>query len=297
MLDYKHLKALAMVCQEGGFDKAAKLLHVTQSAVSQRIRQLEDQLGSPLIIRGNPPQPTAMGRRLLAHYLRVEQMEHDLRDQVKLPQAAEFHPLAIGVNEDSLASWFIEAVAPLLRSQAFTLQLSVDDQDQTHRLLRDGQVLGCVSTRSEPLQGCSVIYLGRMDYRCVCSTKFAARWFPEGLDTEAVSRAPAVIFNSKDQLHHRFLGDHLGILDHGFPLHYIPSTHAFCAAIVESLGYGMVPEHQVIPLLADGTLIELLPDRTTQVHLYWHHWDFKSGAIKELTRTLVDFARKTFPQG
>lgn len=296
MLDYKHLKALAMVCQEGGFDKAAKLLHLTQSAVSQRIRLLEDQLGSPLIIRGNPPQPTAMGRKLLAHYLRVEQMERDLRNQVTLPQPAEFHPLAIGVNEDSLANWFIEAVAPLVRSQFFTLQLSVDDQDQTHRLLRDGQVLGCVSTRSEPLQGCSVVYLGRMDYRCVSTPAFAALWFPEGLEAEAVARAPAVIYNPKDQLHHRFLEDHLGIVRHDFPLHYIPSTHAFFEAIVASLGYGMVPDHQATPSLADGTLIELLPERTTQVHLHWHHWDFKSGAIKELTRTLVDFARKTFPQ-
>lgn len=296
MLDYKHLKALAMVCQEGGFDKAAKLLHLTQSAVSQRIRLLEDQLGSPLIIRGTPPQPTAMGRRLLAHYLRVEQMERDLRDQVDLPQTTEFHPLAIGVNEDSLSSWFIEAVAPLLQAHAFTLQLSVDDQDQTHRLLRDGQVLGCVSTRSEPLQGCSVIYLGRMDYRCISSPAFAARWFPEGLTAAAVNRAPAVLYNQKDRLHHGFLEDHLEIFRHDFPLHYIPSTLAFIDAIVTGLGYGLVTAHQADPLLANGTVIDLLPGRASQIHLYWHHWDLKSGSIQDLTKTLVGFAKKTFPQ-
>ncbi len=294
MLDYKLLKALAMVCQEGGFDKAAKRLHLTQSAVSQRIRQLEDQLGSPLVIRGNPPQPTAMGLRLLTHYQRVAQMENDLRGEFSLPRPGEFLPLPIGVNEDSLAIWFIEAVAPLVQSRHCTLQLSVDDQDETHRLLRDGQVLGCVSTRPEPLQGCSAVYLGSMDYRCVASPSFAAAWFPEGLLVEAVAKAPAVIYNQKDRLHYRFLEEHLGISQNDFPHHYIPSTHAFLGAIAAGLGYGLVPEPQVAPLLARGAVIDMRPEAKSPVHLYWHHWDLKTSAIKALTETLVNFARGRF---
>ncbi|BCR04321.1 LysR family transcriptional regulator [Desulfuromonas versatilis] len=294
MLDYKLLRALAMVCQEGGFDKAAKRLHLTQSAISQRIRQLEDQLGSPLIIRGNPPQPTAMGQRLLAHYQQVAQLESDLRGEISLPRQGEFLPLPIGINEDSLATWFIDAVAPLALSRNFTLRLSVDDQDETHRLLRDGLVLGCVSTRSEPLQGCSAVYLGSMDYRCVASPAFAAEWFPDGLRSEAIAKAPAVIYNEKDRLHYRFLEEQLGITHHDFPHHYIPSTHAFLGAIAAGLGYGLVPQPQVAPLLAGAAALDLRPEAKSPVHLYWHHWDLKTGAIKELTETLVNFARGRF---
>ncbi len=294
MLDYKLLKAMAMVCQEGGFDKAAKRLRLTQSAISQRIRQLEDQLGSPLIIRGNPPQPTAMGQRLLAHYQKVAQLESDLREEISLPRPRGFLPLSIGVNEDSLATWFIEAVTPLVRSRNFALHLAVDDQDETHRLLRDGEVLGCISTRSEPLQGCSAVYLGSMDYRCVATPTFAREWFPGGLLPEATAAAPAVIYNRKDRLHDRFLEDHLGIGQSDFPRHFIPSTRAFLEAIAAGLGYGMVPLPQVAQLLTAGALIDLRPEASSPVHLYWHHWDLQTGPIKELTAALVGFSRGHF---
>ena len=48
MLDYKHIEALAKVIQEGGFERAAQALFLTQSAVSQRVRQLEESSGQIL---------------------------------------------------------------------------------------------------------------------------------------------------------------------------------------------------------------------------------------------------------
>ncbi|MEI8171784.1 MAG: LysR family transcriptional regulator, partial [Rhodoferax sp.] len=45
MLDYASLSALTAVVREGSFERAARALHVTPSAVSQRIRLLEERIG------------------------------------------------------------------------------------------------------------------------------------------------------------------------------------------------------------------------------------------------------------
>ncbi len=58
MFDYKLIEAVAMVAREGGFDKAARAIHITQSAVSQRVKLLEELTGQVLIARTAPPRAT-----------------------------------------------------------------------------------------------------------------------------------------------------------------------------------------------------------------------------------------------
>jgi LysR family transcriptional regulator (chromosome initiation inhibitor) len=296
MLDYKLIEALAMVCRMGGFEKAARELLLTQSAVSQRVRVLEDQLGTPLVIRGTPCRATAMGGRLVAHHTKVAQLEHDLLSELQLDREGDFLPLPIGVNEDSMAFWFTEAIAPLALKRNYALHISVDDQDETHKLLKAGVVLGCVSSRSEPLQGCSIAYLGRMDYLCLATKEFAAKWLPQGLTPEAVKHAPAVVYSTKDRAHERYLTEVVGILRPVYPQHYIPSSHGFLDAIKKGIGYGLVPRFHAEGVLGTGEMVDMYPDAPLPIHLYWHHWDLEAGPIKELTQALVAYARKTFPQ-
>jgi len=296
MFDYKLLEALAAVCQEGGFERAARVLCLTQSAVSQRVRQLEDRLGLPVVVRGTPPEPTDVGGRLIAHWRRVGQLEHDLEEELQLAPQGGFLTLAIGVNEDSMAIWFVAAVSDLTRANRYALHLTVDDQDETHKLLKTGKVLGCISTRSEPIQGCAVTYLGRIDYLCCASPSFVAEWFPDGLGSEAVGRAPAALYSPKDRIHYRFLEQVLGARHDTFPHHFIPSSHGFIDAVASGLGYGLLPHPQARELLASGRVVVLTPGAPIPVHLYWHHWDLKAGAIQELTAALVRYARAHLPQ-
>lgn len=285
-----------MVCRMGGFDKAAKELLLTQSAVSQRVRALEDQLGTPLVIRESPCRPTTIGSRLVAHHTKVSQLEHDLLNDLQLENEGEFLPLPIGVNEDSMAFWFTEAVAPLALKHNYALHISVDDQDETHKLLKAGEVLGCVSSRSEPLQGCSIAYLGRMDYLCLSTKEFAVRWLPEGLTPQSVKDAPAVVYSTKDRAHERFLSEIVGISRASYPQHYIPSSHGFLDAIAKGIGYGLVPHFHAEKVLKAQKMIDLHPNAPLPVHLYWHHWELEAGPIKELTKALIAYARKSFPQ-
>src|ERR1700704_6952621 len=55
------LAALAAVIEFGSFDAAAERLHVTPSAVSQRIKALEQRVGQVLVVREKPCRPTAAG--------------------------------------------------------------------------------------------------------------------------------------------------------------------------------------------------------------------------------------------
>ncbi|MGD9949717.1 MAG: LysR family transcriptional regulator ArgP [Desulfobulbus sp.] len=250
MLDYKLIEALAAVLQEGGFDKASGVLHLTQSAVSQRVKQLEDQCGQILLARSTPPQPTQAGRILLKHYLQVRQLEEEVQGQIG-GKAQELVPLAIGINADSLATWFGEIIPAFVRREGILLDLRVDDQDQTHRLLKNGEVMGCISTQATAMQGCTVTELGCMPYRVFAAPDFAEEWFSDRkLTLETCRKAPFILFNRKDEVHHQLFQMILGVLPSSLPTHYLPSSEKFVDFIASGMGYGMLPDQQSYPLLA-----------------------------------------------
>ena len=237
MLDYRHIEALAIVVMEGGFERAARKLHLTQSAVSQRIKQLEEQSGQILLIRTTPPKATSAGQRVLKHYLQVQRLEEDLLDVFSAGAREDFAVLPIGINDDSLATWFLEAVSPFLQKEKVLLDLRTDDQEQTQRLLKIGKVVGCVSSNKQPIQGCRVDYLGTMNYRLLSTSAYARKWFPEGLNPESVGRAPAILFSRKDELQAKLLRRIFPNPPSKIPTHYFPSSEKFVDFI--TLGFGV----------------------------------------------------------
>ena len=286
MFDYKLIEALAMVAREGGFDKAARALYITQSAVSQRVKLLEELTGQVLIARTTPPQATSAGRKLLKHYLQVKRLEDDLMGEIGEPVNKGFASIAVGINADSLAIWLLDAIQSFLLEERVLLDIRVDDQEQTHRLLKDGEVMGCISTQEQPMQGCRIEYIGRMNYRMMAAPGFAARWFPNGLAIEEVRRAPALIFDRKDDLHHKLLHQALGEVPASIPTHYVPSFEKFAEFIALGLAYGMLPDQQSTPLVRTGQMVDLSPDCHVPVKLYWHCWNLKSDLLEKLTQHL-----------
>ncbi len=287
MLDYKLIEALFMVVQEGGFDKAARRLYLTQSAVSQRVKLLEEQTGQILLARTTPPRATAAGRRMITHYVQVRRLEDDLLDITAEPEASAYTTMAVGVNGDSLATWFFDALRPFLEGHRVLLDLKVDDQDQTQRLLKNGEVIGCISTMNQPMQGCRMALLGQMVYRPVAAPAFRQRWFPAGLVPEAVRQAPFLIFNRKDELHLKLFTQLFGQVPAPLPAHYLPSSEKFIDFITDGLAYGMLPDQQSAGLRDQGYLVDLAPGAHVAVELYWHCWNLKSDLLEALTRQLV----------
>jgi LysR family transcriptional regulator (chromosome initiation inhibitor) len=261
--------------------------------VSLRIKALEDTLGQRLLVRGKQVRATPAGQTLLAHVKQVRMMEADLLGglQGTSPRSAvRWQSLSVAINADSVASWFLPGVAPLLLKHHLLLEILIDDQDHTHDALKSGDVIGCVSTLSEPMRGCVAEPLGVMRYCCVATPAVAKRCQTSGgvVSPHKMLAQPAVIFNRKDALQDAFLAQHFGLQQPHYPRHFAPAVEAFEIAIELGLGWGMVPEQHLAQRL---TLQDLLPGATVDVALYWQHWAREAPSAQRLTEAVKAAAR------
>lgn len=297
MLDYSSLAALAAVVREGSFERAAKALHVTPSAVSQRIRLLEERLGCALVIRGQPCTATEIGHLLCQHVDRVALLEEELR--ARLPHVFPAPPaqaiIPVAVNADSLATWFTRPVTTFARDAPVLLHIFTDDEGHTAQWLRSGRVLAAVTAQNEPAAGCNSHLLGALRYVAAASPAFVARHFPSGVNVESVRKAPCLRFNAKDELQHRWVQRYCGI-DTELPCHLLPSPHAFVDAALGGLGWGLHPQPLVQAWLRSGDLVELIPDGPLDVPLYWQHARMASSLLRDLTAAVRQAAQHALIQ-
>ena len=299
--DYFQLAALAAVAREGSFERAAASLHVTPSAVSQRVKGLEDGVGRLLVVRGRPCTLTPDGDRLHRHALQVGLLESDLSRELRAGGGAPRRrgsavpaPLVvIAANADSLATWLLPALAPFAEATGARLKIEVDDQDHTAEWLRSGRVLGAVTAEARPVQGCAVEPLGVMRYRATASPAFVKRWFPQGVTRDALRLAPALLFDRKDQLEHRFIRRALGLRPVPLSAHWIPSSTAFVEASLLNLGWGVNPEPLVEAHVQAGRLRDIVPGRRFELPLYWQHWRLTSELLSSLSAALLAGAKRS----
>ncbi|KQP48632.1 LysR family transcriptional regulator ArgP [Pseudorhodoferax sp. Leaf274] len=292
MLDYAALSALAAVVREGSFERAAQALHVTPSAISQRVRQLEERVGCVLVVRGQPCRATEVGQHLCRHVAQVRLLEHDLQGALPVAAgpAAERARLPVAVNADSLASWFAPAAAQYAATAPVLLDLTVDDQDHTAERLRSGTVLAAVTALAKPAAGCNSQALGTLRYVAAASPDFMARHFADGVQARSLALAPSLLFDRKDQLQARWVR-RLCRKAVPLPCHLLPSPQAFVAAASAGMGWGMQPLPLVQPLLAAGLLVELVPGTPLDVPLYWQHARAASSLLDGLGRAVLAAAR------
>ena len=292
MLDYRLIEALAAVLAERGFARAAEKLCITQSAVSQRIKQLEDAIGRVLIIRETPPRATPAGERLLRHYRQVAGLEEEAIGDLGVSGKAGFRHLPIAVNADCLSVWLLDAIAPFLREAAITLEIFVDDQDSNLRFLQSGLVAGCVSSQRLALKGFTSTRIGAVRYLLAAAPGFRATWFPQGFDRASAARAPVIHFNRDDQLQHRALAKVFGRPQIAPPAHYIPSAEKFNEAIILGLGYAMIPEVQALPGIQNGSLVEIDTRGRLDTALYWYRWSHSSDLLQEFSKVLISNGKR-----
>lgn len=288
-LDYRGLAVLDAVTATGSFDKAAAALGISQSAVSQRIKALEDAAGRLLVVRGTPSVPTGLGQRLVAHYRNVKLMESSL--DIDLGRETSMPELAIAVDGDSLATWFGPALTPLLSPPRCLLSVQLVDGEPALRLVRDGAVFACVAADggADVANGTGATPLGLMRYVCVATPAFAAHWFGDGFSKEAAKLAPAVMCTRG--LLARYLGRRLG-LSASFPRHVLPSATALMDSVRMGVAYGLVPELMALQMVADGDLVELDPGQTQDLALAWHAWHVETPFARALSEEVIAAARR-----
>jgi LysR family transcriptional regulator (chromosome initiation inhibitor) len=288
MWDYRGLAALTSIIEEGNFERAAAALSISQPAVSHRLRALEEWAGELLVIRSQPPQATIRGQRLIAHFRQVQLLESGM--EIESKAHTPLLQLTIAVNADSAATWLLDALAPLLNARVCLIDVRIDDQDETLRYLREGRVIGCITSSGDAVAGTTVQRLGNMSYLCVATPEFVGRWFPDGVTALATAVAPALMYNRSDRLHERYLQQ--AGLPPDVPKNFFPSAEGFVSFIKAGHGYGIVPAIQVRHELESGALVELTPREPLSVSLYWHQWNIQTPVTRALNIAITEAARR-----
>lgn len=290
MLDPAHLAALAAVHRRGTFDQAASQLHVSQSAISQRIKALEEQVGTVLIQRGQPCRATETGLRLIQHYDTIALLERQVRSEIT-GTAPNTATVRIAVNADSLATWFLPALA---QCDGFLFDTIIDDENASRDWLSRGEVAGAVTSQARPVQGCDTLSLGNLRYVAAASPAYMQHWMPEGPTDAALMRAPTLVFSDKDKLQEDWVHQFTQGRCHRAALrqHRIGSTHGFLDACLLGMGWAMHPEILARPYLKAGTLVPLAPAHPYDSALYWQFSRLTAEAIAPLTQAIKQAARQ-----
>lgn len=282
------VRTVAAVVVAGTFDGAARALHVTPSAVSQRVKALEESIGQRLLVRTTPVRPTAAGEVVLRYARRLALLDEDAATELGLAEA-RLPRLAVAVNADSLATWFLEAVSRFTRTSDVQVELYREDQTRTARMLEDGTVMAAVTARAEPVPGCRAVPLGALTYRAMASRTWMDRWAPDGVGEAELRTAPRVDYDPTDSLQADWLAAH--DVDASLtPRHLVPSPHDFARAVSLGLGWGLLPaEHAAThgPDLVD------LGGPTIRSPLSWQRWRTPSALLDRLTDVVVATAAES----
>ena len=290
-LQLDQLRTLAAVVDLGSFEAAAAQLHITQSAVSQRIRALEDSSGRILVRRERPVTATESGEIVLRTARQMLHLEQSLAGELGAADAGrDAVVLAVACNSDSLATWFLDAMTEVHSGGRVAFDIRREDESLSIQLLRRGEVMAAVTSEARPVQGCRALPLGSMRYLACASPGFVARHLRDGSPTAALGRAPIVDFDRSDA-HQNHYYRRLARRHPTGPRHYIPSSHDHVRAVVAGLGWGLVPEQLATPWLVSGEIVDVFPERPLDVPLFWQHWKLQSPDLDALTAAVLDTAR------
>jgi LysR family transcriptional regulator, chromosome initiation inhibitor len=284
------VEALVAIADHGTFDAAARSLSVTPSAVSQRIRALEREVGQVVVRRGTPCEPTEAGAALVRLGRQIRLLDDEARAVLR-----DHHgqvAVTVAVNADSLATWFRNVLVEVGARDDLALRLVVEDQAYTAALLRSGEALAAVTSDPHPVRGCRSEHLGVLRYRPAATPELAERWRTgRGHDWQ---RMPVVVFNAKDALQHDVLRAR-GVSEPD-TVHLVPTSADFHEAVRRGLGWGMLPEPQLLPDLEAGRLVTLGGRTHHDIHLYWQRWRIDSAALATLTDVVRRAAATTLRQ-
>lgn len=286
----EQLRTFLAVLEHGTFDAAAHNLHVTASAVSQRIKSMEQVAGQVLLLRSTPIVTTHAGAVVHKLARQLRQLEDDAATELGLT-TGNHGSIAVVVNADSLATWFMDALALLPPASHMSLELVREDEQHSVNSLRSGTVMAAVTATATPVQGCSATPLGTMNYHAIASADFMERWFTNGFSTDDLAAAPVIQFDRTDTLQDNFCAQVTAGHRTG-PQHFIPDTIQFAEAVKLGLGWGLMPEPHCRDGLRSGDLVELIPGHLTRIPLFWQRWKIQSRALDELTAAVSQAAAR-----
>ena len=299
MFDYSHLDALLAVEREGSIDGAARSIGISSSAISQRLRVLEERIGAVTVVRQKPATPTNFGKILCRHAEKVMLMESELIDDNSehfSDLAGETNMFKIAVDETSLSTWFAGTLDVNTGCKNKVLfDLTVVEESLTVEMMKDGDALAAVSSEKDPVQGYRSLFLGSQVFRAVMSPTFKEENFEGAITAEKVLSCPVIRRNQYDDMYRRWMSENFGFeLD--IKCHTIPSTQGVLSAVTKNIGWAVCATETVDPLIESGDLVEILPEKTLKKDLYWHYSRAVSSAIAPITESIRAVGHDTLSQ-
>lgn len=285
-LPLEHLRTFAIVVDEGTLEGAAKQLHITPSAVSQRLRNMEDRMGAVLLRRTRPVAVTDVGAVVLRAARQVERITGDVAAELA-HESSGSSLLPLVVNADSLATWFVPALARAAHETGARFEVLRADETVSTEKLRSGEALAALTAIPDPVPGCTSTLIGVDRYYAVAHPKFVSSHFAGGVTPESLRSAPSIEFDRRDMFQQRFL-DRVAHIRIDPPRHFVPSSAEFVMAIELGMGWGMVPALQCRAALAEGRLVELTPDSSIRLPLYWQRWNLRSPVIDTISAIIAE---------
>tara|TARA_R110001583_G_scaffold77851_3_gene211585 strand:- start:7719 stop:8612 length:894 start_codon:yes stop_codon:yes gene_type:complete len=286
-LDYKLLAALAAIIETQSFELAAKKLFISQSAISQRIKLLEENFGHPMLIRSQPIELTTVGEQLLSHFKKVQQLENELLPELLPDKPTKPMRVSLAVNADCIATWFIKALTPVLKENLVELNLLVEHEERTLDKLRSGEAIGAVSVIEKPLKGYRSFKLGKMNYCLVSSKSFQQKYFKNGVTKTSLTMAPGISYDHKDAMHVRYIAKYFDLAASEYYCHSVRSSEAFVELAKQGVAYCLLPELQIENELTSGELVKLCPEKQLIETLYWHSWILVKGINKKISQEII----------
>jgi LysR family transcriptional regulator, chromosome initiation inhibitor len=186
------------------------------------------------------------------------------------------------VNADSMSTWF---TALFSRLPEVLFDIRIEDHDHSARLLREGAVMGAVTTEGAPVSGCRVHALGVMRYIPVAAPGYVERYLADGFTAGAAGNSPSMAWSRADALQDMLVRNvfRRPIVR---PVHYVPTAEGFRAAVRAGVGWGMYPERLAAPQLADGSFARVA-DIHLDVPLFWQCWKLDSPLVETVTAAVA----------
>jgi LysR family transcriptional regulator (chromosome initiation inhibitor) len=290
MLDKIKCEAFSAVIETGSFEKASKKLCISQSAISQRVRLLEDRLGKILIVRERPCKPTPYGAELYEYLRRASILEKNfLNDTSK--KGRKLNPLPIAASIGTFESLVFPVLAKYCLSETLTIDVKIETLSNTVELLKKGEVQACITSEKEIISGCTSVHLGNMVYCFVASESFIRKWFMHGVNRDSLRFAPAVLFNQDEKIHFDFLQNNFGLTKNMIPYHIIPSSDSYINALSYELGYGLVPKCKMNDKINELGIKEISTEYRISIPLYWHQLSYISSSVLTMNNTIITHSK------
>ena len=294
MFDLRELVTLIAIIDEGSFEAAAKVLHVTTGAVSQRIKSLENRLGQPLLIRSNPLCLTAPGEDVMQLARKVKLLQDEALLSIAGADNTSGQALPIAVNHDSLTCWFSGVLTCFTQQpQMPLLDIRASDNVSTNQLLKSGAVVAAITALDHSVPGCRLHKLGALEYFAVCSKSTYQQCFATGFSFDKLAAVPVVLFDHDDHLDEQLFKLHqCAVAD--LQRHYIPDSREQLKAILQGAGWGLIPRQLLEEF--DHPELNYLDCEVLHVDLYWKVWDIASARIQQLERQVIAIAQQQLYQ-